>query len=69
MTRNPEGQLRQAEGEAASLARQLADVADTAALPQLARLLDRYGEALDALEEEDTAWLTRVRKQTNVSLV
>ncbi len=69
MTRNPEEQLRQAEGEAASLAGQLANVAGTAALPQLARLLDRYGEALHALEEEDTAWLARVRKQTNASSV
>lgn len=53
--------LRALEDGAESLAGRLAAAGRTATPTQLLELMDRYREALNALEEADSAWLATQR--------
>lgn len=54
-------EMRQLEEVAESLSGRLAEIGGTATPGQLVELMDRYQEALTALEEADSVWLARQR--------
>lgn len=54
-------EMRQLEEAAECLSGRLAAIGSTATPGQLDELMDRYQEALTALEEADSAWLARQR--------
>jgi hypothetical protein len=53
--------LRALEEAAESLSGRLAAIGSTATPSQLGEIMDRYGEALAALEEGDSTWLAAQR--------
>lgn len=66
---SPLKRVLQLETEALGLASQLADLAPTASLGQLAELSARYSDIIGKIDEADWQWLQSVRKQTRGSSV